>query len=80
MSERLAHSSIIYSRKPSPNYLAVEREFDKDAFRTYIKHTLETARGCKIEFIFRDIYRLHGNITKIKEAVGIVKELTADIY
>lgn len=80
MSERLAHSSIIYSRKPSPNYLAVEREFDKDAFRKYIKHTLETARGCKIEFIFRDIYRLHGNITKIKEAVGIVKELTADIY
>lgn len=80
MSERLAHSSIIYSRKPSPNYLGVEGAFDNEAFRKYIKNTIEDARGCKIEFIFRDIYSLHGNLAKVKQAVGIVRELTENIY
>lgn len=80
MGERLQNSSIIYSRKPSPNYLGVEREFDKESFQKYIRETVKAARGCKVEFIFRDIYRLHGNTAKVREAVKIVRELTADIY
>lgn len=74
MAERLAGSSIIYSRKPSPNFLGVNKEFDEEEFRAYIKKTVDLTRECKTEYIFRDIYQLHGNVEKLKRAVQIVRE------
>ncbi len=76
MSQRLANSGIIYSRKPSPNFLGIQTSFDEDAFRKYIKHTVSLTKQCRREFIFRDIYKLHNNIQKIKRAVEIVREET----
>lgn len=77
MAERLDSGSIIYSRKPSPNFIGIQKELDEDAFRTYIKRTLDLTGNCKKEFIFRDIYKLHGNLDKVKRAVQIVRELIA---
>lgn len=76
MAERLSGSRIIYSRKPSPNFIGVEKAFDEDAFRAYIRKTVELTKNCKTEFIFRDIYRLNGNLEKVKRAVAIVREET----
>lgn len=76
MAERLTGGSVIYSRKPSPNFLGVQKEFDEEAFRNYIRHTAELTNGCHTEYIFRDIYKLHGNVEKVKRAVDIVREVT----
>lgn len=76
MSERLSGSRVIYSRKPSPNFIGVQKEFDEDEFRKYIRHTVQLTRECHTEYIFRDIYKLHGNTEKLKKAVDIVREET----
>lgn len=76
MAERLSGSRIIYSRKPSPNFIGVQAAFDEEAFRQYIRHTAALTRGCHTEYIFRDIYKLNGNIGKLKRAVEIVREET----
>lgn len=76
MAERLSGSGIIYSRKPSPNYIGVSAEFDEEAFRQYIRHTVELTRECHTEYIFRDIYKLNGNIGKLRRAVEIAREET----
>lgn len=76
MSQRLTGSKVIYSRKPSPNFLGVTPAFDEEAFTAYIKNTVELTRGCHTEFIFRDVYTLHGNTGKARRAVEIVRRLT----
>lgn len=80
MGERLREGQVIYSRKPSPNYLGVRAEFDKDAFEKHIRQTLLSAKGCKLEFIFRDIYDLHGNLEKLKQAVQMTRNLSEEFY
>lgn len=75
MAERLAGANVIYSRKPSPNFLGVSEQLDEDAFRAYMKNTIDLTRGCHTEIIFRDIYTLHGRPEKAKRAVEIVKSL-----
>ena len=81
MGERLAGSKVIYSRKPRDYYyLGVQSEFDEDAFRENIRQTAEASRGCKTEYIIRDILSLHGNVRKIKRAVEIIREETEDSY
>ncbi len=76
MAERLTNSRVIYSRKPSPNYIGISKAFDADAFRAYIQNTVRLTRGCKAEFIFRDIYKLNGNTEKLRQAVDIVRQET----
>lgn len=80
MAERLYGGSVIYSRKPSANFLGVNKELDEPAFTENIKTTANLVKNFKAEIIFRDIYKLSGNIGKIKRAVEITRELTEDIY
>lgn len=75
MGEKLQNSHIIYSRKPSPNYIGVGT-LDEEAFRKHISHTIKAAEGCRLEIIFRDIYSLNHDIRKPGRAVKIVRELT----
>ena len=75
MAERLTKAPVIYSRKPSPNYLGVDHVLDEEAFRAYIKRTIDLTRDCHVEIIFRDIYTLHGNPAKARRAVEIVRSL-----
>jgi hypothetical protein len=74
MGERLADSDIIYSRKPSPNFVGVDDAFDKQAYAKHIANTLKHAKGCNIEFILRDIYSLKGDIKRANEAVEVIKQ------
>lgn len=73
MGEMLAGSRVIFSRKPSPNYVGVGARLDEDAFRAHVMETLRAARRCKLEFICRDIYALNGDPTKPGQAVGIIR-------
>ena len=53
MGEALRHSPVIYSRKPSPNFIGVGDNFDTEAFSAHIRKTLTEARDCHLEIIFR---------------------------
>ncbi len=75
MGEALRGQKVTFSRKPSPNFLGVGHDFDEAGYRDYIKKTLNAARGCSLEFIFRDVYTLTGDQTKPGRAVKILREL-----
>lgn len=75
MGERLRGGSVIYSRKPSPNFIGVGDRLDEDAFADHIRDTLTAAKGCRLEIIFRDIYSLNGDRSKPGRAVRIVRGL-----
>ena len=73
LAEQLRDKHIIYSRKPSPNFIGVGRDLDEVAFCEHIRATLHAAKGLSLEFIFRDIYTLGGNIPKLKRAVDLTR-------
>ncbi|MFO7612915.1 MAG: hypothetical protein R6W99_10655 [Clostridia bacterium] len=74
MGEALRRGNVIYSRKPSPNFLGVG-SFDEEAFRKHIERTLMAGKGCRMEIIFRDVYTLTDDFRKAGKAVKIVREL-----
>lgn len=74
MGERLRGSSVIYQRKPSPNYLGVGTTLDEDAVRASIRKTLKAAQGCKLEITQRDVYTINHDLAKAKRYVDIIKE------
>ena len=81
MGERLAGKKIIYSRKPRDYfYLGVQAAFDEEAFRSNIRQTVEATKGCKVEYIVRDILTVNGNVHKVKRAVEIIREETENSY
>lgn len=75
MGEALRGSRVIYSRKPSPNFIGVGHDFDTEGFRAHIAKTLEAAKDCHLEIIFRDVYTLTGDLTKPGKAVEITRQL-----
>jgi len=74
MGERLQNSSCIFHRKPDPNMVGVEVNFDEDAYRKNIRTTLEAAKGCKVEFSYRDVYALPGGKEKARRAIQLIHE------
>lgn len=80
MGGYLRNGRIIYSRKPSPNFVGVGRQLDEDAFSEHITQTLRAANNCRLEFIFRDIYTLSGDISKPGRAVQITRELVEKFW
>lgn len=74
MGERLAGSSVIFHRKPSPNFLGVGENLDEDAFRKAMRKTLRAAKGCKLEITQRDVYTINKDVAKAKRYVDIIKE------
>lgn len=80
MGEALKGSRVIYSRKPSPNFIGVGATLDEKAFRAHIRKTLAAAQGCHMEFIFRDVYTLSGDTSKPGRAVQITRELIEEMW
>jgi hypothetical protein len=80
MGEALAGGRVIYSRKPSPNFVGVGTTFDAEGFRAHIEKTLRAARGCEAEIIFRDIYTVSGDRTKPGQAVKITREAIETLW
>ena len=80
MAERLRGGDVIYSRKPSPNYLGVTRAFDQEAYREHIRKSVLAAKGCHMEIICRDVYALNGNREKLGQAVDIIRQVIESDY
>ena len=80
MGERLRGSSVIFHRKPSPNFLGVGYHFDADGFSEHIRKTMLAARGCKLEITMRDVYSLGGDPGKARRAVAIIRQLTETVW
>ena len=74
MAEQLRGKPIIYHRKPSPNYLGLDRTLDEEVFRAHIEKTLHTAAGCHLEITQRDVYTIHNDIDKVKRYVQIIRQ------
>ncbi|MFA6102612.1 MAG: hypothetical protein WCV67_06075 [Victivallaceae bacterium] len=74
IGDALRGSKVIYSRKPSPNYIGVG-DFVPEAYAAHIAETLNAARGCELEIIHRDIYTLNGDRTRPGRAIKIAREL-----
>jgi len=80
MGEALRGGRVIYSRKPSPNFLGVGVEFDEEGFVEHIRKTLQAARGCSLEFIFRDVYTVSGDRRKPGHAVEIARRMIDEVW
>ena len=76
MAEMLAGQGIVYSRKPNPNLLGADVTLNEQAWAVEIRATLEITAGKNIpvEFVVRDVYSLHGNLTKARRAVEIARQ------
>ncbi|MCL2816047.1 MAG: hypothetical protein FWD23_15740 [Oscillospiraceae bacterium] len=71
---KLRGKNITYHRKPFPNYLGVDKTFDEKGFSAHIEKTLKAARGCFLEFSYRDVYSLCGDIYRGKKAYETIKK------
>ena len=66
---------IVFSRKPNPNLLGLTAELDENAWAEELRETLKIVAGRNIplEFVVRDVYSLHGNLGKLRQAVEIAR-------
>jgi len=74
MGTMLKDTNVIFHRKPSPNYVGVDRVLDENGFSKHIEKTLRAAQGCKLEIAFRDVLTTAGDTTKPRRAVEITRK------
>ena len=74
MGERLRNKRTVYARKPFPNYLGVGDVLDENAIESHISKTVEAAKGCYLEIIQRDVYRVSQSTQKVKRFVEIIRK------
>jgi hypothetical protein len=65
--------AIVYSRKPSPALISTEI-FDEKAIRQDIRHTLEAARGCRIELIMKDVHTMNNEPVRAARWVALARD------
>ncbi len=80
MGAELKSTDIIFHRKPSPNFLGVDKVLDENAVRAHIKETLDAAAGCVVEFTQRDVYTVHDNPEKVRRYVEIIRAQCEKYY
>ena len=76
MGEHLRGTGVVFSRKPSAVYLGVNDKLDEAAWRAHIRETAEAAKGCPLEIIIRDVYKVR-NLLDVRRAVEIAREETS---
>jgi len=76
---KLRGRKTIYHRKPFPNFMNA-KELDEAAFTEHIDKTLRAARGCFLEFSYRDVYSLGGDPHRIERAVKIIKARIGEVF
>jgi hypothetical protein len=72
MAEALA-GKYVYSRKPNPAQVSTD-VFNEDALRADIRKTFNTARGCDIEIIMKDVHTLKGHPERLARWVQLCRE------
>ncbi len=80
MGEALHGRKVVYSRKPMPQFLGVGSGWDEDGFAQHVATTLRAARDCTVEFIYRDVYALGGDVTKPGKAVRTIRRMVDEVW
>ncbi len=82
LAEALAGKGIVFSRKPNPNLLGVDRELNEDAWAAEIRSTIDLLHRTDepYEFVVRDVYTMHGNLGKARRATEIARREIARVY
>ena len=80
MGEALRGTGIVFSRKPDPNYLGLASALDEEAWAAHIRETLAATRGVFTEFVVRDVYSLHGNLSTPRRAVEVAHREIDRLY
>jgi hypothetical protein len=70
----MAGQSVVFSRKPRPAPISGDTP-DWDALRQDIVETLAAFRGCNLEIIFRDVYRINGDRPRLRKWVEMTRDL-----
>jgi len=70
----LRGKKIVYMRKPSPNYLGVGADLDEQAVTAHIDETIKFAKGCHLEIIQRDVYKINKSTEKVKRYVELIRK------
>ena len=73
MGNELRGKNIIFHRKPSPNYIGVNKELDENAFCEHINETLKFAKGCHLEITQRDVYTIYNDEAKARRYVALIR-------
>lgn len=80
MGEALRGERVIYSRKPMPQFLGMEGPLDEEAFGEHVAATLSAARGCTVEFIYRDVYTIGGDEHKPGQVVRAIRRAIDEMW
>jgi hypothetical protein len=72
MAEKLGQSCV-FSRKPRPAPISGSAP-DWDTLRQDLDETLAAARGCNLEILFRDVYRIGGDRARLRQWVEMVRD------
>jgi hypothetical protein len=64
---------VVYSRKPNPTLISTGT-FDENAIRADLRKTLNTARGCRIELIMKDVHTLDNQPERLPRWVQLARE------
>ena len=73
----LLGTKYVYSRKPTPAYISGSRP-DWDLLKKDVRDTLAAARGCNLEFCFRDIYTIDGDRPRLAAWVRMARALAGE--
>jgi len=63
----------VFSRKPKPTLISTDT-FDEDAIRADIRHTLQVAGDCRVEFIMKDVHTLNNEPERLPRWVQLTRE------
>ncbi|MGN1025533.1 MAG: hypothetical protein ACI4P4_03920 [Faecousia sp.] len=74
MGERLRGRDVTYLRKPTPNLIGLTSQLDEDAVRTHFRKTVQAARGCTLEIVQRDVYRICNTPDKVRRYVELIRQ------
>ena len=73
MGDALRGTEVVFSRKPDPNFLSVDKTLNEEAWGAHIRETLDATRGVFVEFIVRDVYTVHGDLRNARRSVEIAQ-------
>lgn len=74
MGERLRYMDVTYLRKPSPNLLGLNSSLDEDSVRAHFRKTVNAAKGCTLEIVQRDVYRIYNTPDKVRRYVELIRQ------
>jgi len=76
MGEMLG-KAFVYSRKPTPAYISGAHP-DWELLKKDVRDTLGGAKGCSLEFCFRDIYTIDGDRPRLARWVRMTRAMMGE--